>query len=122
MGNCLPQMHELYDMVEEGSSILKSPDKPLEEFGKLLDRAWQNKRSLSNIISNKKIDDVYKAAIKAGAYGGKILGAGGGGFILFFVKPQDQKKLKNVLNKLIHVPFSFENSGSKVVIYQPNGF
>jgi D-glycero-alpha-D-manno-heptose-7-phosphate kinase len=122
MGNCLPQMHELYDMVEEGSSILKSPDKPLEEFGKLLDRAWQNKRSLSNIISNKKIDDIYKAAIKAGAYGGKILGAGGGGFILFFVKPQDQKKLKNVLNKLIHVPFSFENTGSKIVVYQPNGF
>ena len=74
------------------------------------------------MISNTKIDDLYKAAINAGAIGGKILGAGGGGFVLFFVKPQDQKKVKNVLKSLTHVPFSFENTGSKVVVYQPNGF
>ena len=122
MGNCFSQMHELYDMAEEGSSILTRQDIPLEEFGKLLDRAWHNKKTLSNMISNTKIDDLYKAAINAGAIGGKILGAGGGGFVLFFVKPQDQKKVKNVLKSLTHVPFSFENTGSKVVVYQPNGF
>jgi D-glycero-alpha-D-manno-heptose-7-phosphate kinase len=122
MENCEPQMHEIHDMVEEGSSILRTPKKPLEEFGTLLDRAWNSKRSLSNRVSNTKIDDIYQAAIKAGAYGGKLLGAGGGGFILFFVKPQDQTRVKNVLSKLVHVPFSFENSGSKVVVYQPNGF
>jgi len=122
MGNCFSQMQELYEMTKEGSSILTRQDIPLEEFGKLLHRAWLNKRTLSNMITNTKIDDLYKVAINAGAIGGKLLGAGGGGFLLFFVKPQDQKKVKNVLNKLTHVPFSFENTGSKVVLYQPNGF
>ena len=122
MGNCFSQMHELYDMAEEGSSIITNKNIPLEEFGKLLDRAWQNKRTLSNMISNANIDDLYNVAIKAGAIGGKILGAGGGGFVLFFVKPQDQKKVKNALKNLTHVPFSFENGGSKIVVYQPNGF
>ena len=121
MGNCFSQMQEIYDMTKEGSSILTRQDIPLEEFGKLLDRAWHNKRTLSNMITNTKIDDLYQAAINAGAIGGKLLGAGGGGFVLFFVKPQDQMKVKNVLNTLTHVPFSFENTGSKVVVYQPNG-
>ena len=121
MENCSSQMHELHDMVEEGSSILVNSNIPLEEFGRLLDKAWHNKRSLSAMITNNKIDNLYKTAIKAGAIGGKVLGAGGGGFVLFFVKPQDQKKVKNVLKKFTHVPFSFENTGSKVVVYQPNG-
>ena len=122
MGNCFSQMQELYEMTKEGSSILTRQDTPLEEFGKLLDRAWRNKKTLSNMISNTEIDDLYKVAINAGAIGGKLLGAGGGGFVLFFVKPQDQKNVKNALNKLTHVPFSFEDIGSKVVVYQPNGF
>ena len=122
MKNCSTQMNEIYDMVKEGSSILSNPNTPLEEFGKLLNKAWKNKKSLSHLVTNSKIDELYNAAILAGAVGGKILGAGGGGFVLFFVKPQDQKKVKNALNKLIHVPFSFENTGSKIVVYQPNGF
>ena len=122
MGNCFSQMQELYEMAEEGSSILTRPNIPLEDFGKLLDRAWHNKKTLSNMITNTQIDDLYKAAINAGAIGGKILGAGAGGFVLFFVKPQDQKKVKDTLKKLTHVPFNFENTGSKIVVYQPNGF
>ena len=122
MGNCFSQMKELYEMAEEGSSILTRPNIPLEEFGKLLDKAWHNKRSLSAMITNNEIDNLYKTAIKAGAIGGKVLGAGGGGFILFFVKPGDQKKVKNALSKLTHVPFNFENTGSKIVVNQPNGF
>ena len=121
MRNCESQMHEIYDMVEEGSSILRNTKIPIEQFGILLDRAWKAKRSLSKTVSNSKIDDLYTKAMEAGAYGGKILGAGGGGFILFFVNPQDQNQVKNALSKLIHVPFAFENTGSKVVIYQPNG-
>ena len=74
------------------------------------------------MITNTKIDDLYNAAIKAGALGGKVLGAGGGGFVLFFVKPEHQKKVKTALSSLTHVPFTFENTGSKVVVYQPNGF
>jgi D-glycero-alpha-D-manno-heptose-7-phosphate kinase len=65
---------------------------------------------------------MYDTAIKAGATGGKILGAGGGGFVLFFVKPENQDKVKAALSSLTFVPFEFENTGSKVVLYQPNGF
>ena len=120
--NCSSQMHELHDMVDEGSKILSNVNIPLEEFGKMLDRTWRNKRSLSNMITNTKIDDIYNAAIKAGALGGKILGAGGGGFVLFFVKPEHQEKVKKALSNFTYVPFKFENTGSKVVVYQPNGF
>jgi D-glycero-alpha-D-manno-heptose-7-phosphate kinase len=74
------------------------------------------------MITNTKIDDLYNTAIKAGALGGKILGAGGGGFVLFFVKPEHQEKVKTALSSLTLVPFKFENTGSKVVVYQPNGF
>ena len=119
--NCSTQLHELYDMVEEGSRILIDQNTPLEEFGKLLNRAWQNKRSLSSKISNTQIDECYSLAMKAGAIGGKILGAGGGGFILFFVKPENQSKVKAALKNLTLVPFKFENTGSKVIVNQPNG-
>ena len=122
MENFSSQMHELHDMVDEGSKILSNANIPLEEFGKLLDRTWRNKRSLSNMITNTEIDDLYNAAIKAGALGGKILGAGGGGFVLFFVKPEHREKVKTALSNFTYVPFKFENTGSKVVVYQPNGF
>ena len=122
MKNCHSQMNELYDMAGEGSAILENVNTPLEEFGKLLHRAWKNKRSLSNKVTNAKIDELFNKAIRAGAIGGKLLGAGGGGFILFFVKPENQEKVKTALAKLTFVPFKFENTGSKVVLYQPDGF
>ena len=120
--NCYSQMNELYDMVGEGSSILSNVNTSINDFGKLLHQAWENKRSLSNKVTNTKIDELYNAAIKAGATGGKVLGAGGGGFVLFFVKPENQDKVKKALPSLTFVPFEFENTGSKVVLYQPNGF
>jgi len=122
MKKCHSQMHELRDMVDEASSILGNLNTPLEEFGKLLNKAWENKRSLSDKVTNTHIDELYSAAIKAGALGGKILGAGGGGFILFFAKPENQDRVKAALAGLTYVPFKFENTGSKVVLYQPNGF
>ena len=121
MKNCSTQMNEIYDMVKEGSSILSNPNTPLEEFGKLLNKAWKNKKSLSHLVTNSKIDELYNAAILAGAVGGKILGAGGGGFVLFFVKPENQENVKKVLSNLTFVPFKFANTGSRVVVYQPNG-
>jgi len=122
MKKCHSQMHELRDMVDEASSIMGNPNTPLEEFGKLLNKSWENKRSLSDKVTNIQIDELYSTAIKAGALGGKILGAGGGGFILFFAKPENQDRVKAVLSNLTFVPFKFENTGSKVVLYQPNGF
>ena len=120
--NCFSQMNEIQDMVDEGASILNNVNIPLEEFGKLMDRAWKNKRVLSSKVTNKRIDELYDTAIKSGATGGKVLGAGGGGFILFFVKPEEQNRVKLALHNLTLVPFNFENTGSKVVLYQPNGF
>ena len=122
MENCLPQMHELNDITQEGSSILTNSNIPIENFGSLLEQSWKIKKTLSTMISSFKIDDMYQGAKNAGAIGGKILGAGGGGFVLFFVKPKDHDKVKKVLKSLTYVPFSFENTGSKVVLYQPNGF
>jgi D-glycero-alpha-D-manno-heptose-7-phosphate kinase len=119
--NCSYQMKELYDMVDEGVSILNNVNTPINEFGKLLHQAWVNKRSLSNKVTNSEIDELYNLAVRAGATGGKVLGAGGGGFILFFVKPENQNRVKKALSKLTFVPFKFEDTGSKVVLYQPNG-
>jgi D-glycero-alpha-D-manno-heptose-7-phosphate kinase len=122
ISNKYAQLKHMHAMVDEGLSILGNENTSLDEFGKLLDQAWHYKRSLSERVSNSAIDDIYTAAIKAGALGGKILGAGGGGFLLIFARPEDQPKVREALHGLIHVPFKFEGGGSNVVLYQPNGF
>ena len=108
-------------MVDEALSILNDANESIDSFGKLLDASWQYKRSLSDRVSTPEIDSIYQAAMDAGAIGGKILGAGGGGFLLLFAKPERHAAIRDRLNKLIHVPFDFEDSGSRVVLYQPNG-
>jgi D-glycero-alpha-D-manno-heptose-7-phosphate kinase len=108
-------------MVDEALSILQNTNESIDSFGKLLDSSWQYKRNLSDRVSTPEIDSIYQAAMDAGAIGGKILGAGGGGFLLIFAKPERQAAIRDRLNKLIHVPFDFEDSGSRVVLYQPNG-
>lgn len=115
------ELNKMKNMVEEALNILQGPENTFEDFGKLLDESWKYKRSLSNKVSTPAIDQIYAAAIKAGATGGKILGAGGGGFMLLFVKPELQDKVREDLKDLIYVPFNFENSGSRIVMYQPNG-
>jgi D-glycero-alpha-D-manno-heptose-7-phosphate kinase len=108
-------------MVDEAIALLQDGREPIESFGKLLDASWKYKRSLSDRVSTPEIDDIYAAAIEAGAIGGKILGAGGGGFLLLFAKPENHNAIRERLSKLIHVPFDFDDSGSRVVLYQPNG-
>ena len=108
-------------MVDEAISILQSTNESIDSFGKLLDTSWQYKRSLSDRVSTPEIDSIYQTAIDTGATGGKILGAGGGGFILIFAKPELHGLIQDKLKKLIYVPFDFEDSGSRVVLYQPNG-
>lgn len=115
------EMQKIDEIAKEALNILQG-NSSLQEIGKLLDESWRYKRSLSDKISNESIDAIYQAALDAGAVGGKILGAGGGGFMLFFVKPELQPKVREALSNLIHVPFRFENTGSKVVLYQPQGF
>ena len=108
----------MQQMVEEAVSILNS-NHSIIEFGKMLHEAWILKRSLSEKISTSHIDQIYEAAREAGAVGGKLLGAGGGGFMLLFAKPEEQPLIKQRLHKLLQVPFKFGAQGSKIVVYEP---
>lgn len=115
------ELNKMHAMVDEAISILENLDTPIDQFGKMLHTSWQYKKSLSNKISTPEIDKIYEVALAAGATGGKILGAGGGGFLLVFAKPEKQVAVRQSLHKLVHVPFNFEYSGSRIVLYQPNG-
>lgn len=110
------ELKTMFDMVDHALGILTGRW-DLADFGKLLHESWQLKRSLTDKISNPQIDEIYTAAREAGALGGKLLGAGGGGFILFFAKPEDQPRIKERLKGLLHVPFRFENGGSQIIFY-----
>ena len=104
------------DAVDEGLGILNS-HQDICAFGELLHWAWGVKKSLSLKITSPDVDWMYEAALAGGAIGGKLLGAGGGGFMLLFVAPEYQSKVKEVLNKLTHVPFKFESQGSQIIFY-----
>lgn len=119
--NRVTELKRMGEMVDEAIRILQSPETPIDEFGKLLDETWRYKRGLSDKVSTREIDQIYEEALQAGATGGKILGAGGGGFLLLSVRPELQRKVRSRLARLINVPFRFENSGSRVVLYQPDG-
>jgi D-glycero-alpha-D-manno-heptose-7-phosphate kinase len=109
-------LQRMMDMVVEAEDILKNNNRDLQQFGWMLQEAWEYKKSLSSIVSTSAIDEIYNKAITAGALGGKILGAGGGGFILFFVPPEKQSAVRNSLAELVEVPFSFEQEGCSVVL------
>ncbi|MFV2055342.1 MAG: kinase [Thiohalomonadales bacterium] len=108
-------------MVFDALTILQDVDVGIEAFGELLGETWQIKRTLSDKVTNSTIDAIYAKAKKAGAIGGKLIGAGGGGFLMLFVNPKKQMAVRQELNNLIHVPIHFEDSGTKIVLYQPNG-
>jgi len=110
------ELKTMLGMIDESIKILRG--KNIEDFGKLLDEAWKLKRSLSSKITTPFIDEIYEAGKMAGALGGKLLGAGGGGFILFFTPPEYREKVKKELRKLLYIPFNFENEGSKVIYEQ----
>jgi D-glycero-alpha-D-manno-heptose-7-phosphate kinase len=106
-------------MVQEGLDVLSSAG-PIEDFGRLLHEAWMLKKSLASKVSLPKIDEIYDAARKAGAIGGKVLGAGGGGFVLLFVPPEKQAALGERLKDLLFVPFKMESHGSQIIYYAPD--
>ena len=103
----------IYEQVLEGEKLLNSGK--IDEFGKLLHHAWTKKKKLSKSISNNKIDELYNYAIKNGALGGKLLGAGGGGFLLMYMKNEHRKNFFKNNRKLINVPFNFTSEGSQVI-------
>lgn len=105
-------------LVKEGLAVLSS-NQDLTAFGELLHEAWKVKRSLSDKVSNSEVDTIYQRAIDAGAIGGKLTGAGGGGFMLLFVPPDRHSAVREALNHLIYVPFKFEFSGSQIIFFDP---
>ena len=106
------------DLVDEALAALQS-ERDLDPFGELLHEAWLAKRGLSREVSNLEVDEIYQAALAAGALGGKLLGAGGGGFLLLFARPDRHEGIKQRLDRLIHVPFHFESGGSQIIFFDP---
>ncbi len=117
MGDKTAEMKAMRAMVDDGEKILASTGS-LRDFGRLLDEAWQRKRSLSSKIAPTLVNEMYDAARKAGADGGKLLGAGGGGFMLLFVQPEKRVAVLRSLEKLLPVPFKFERGGTQLVLYE----
>jgi D-glycero-alpha-D-manno-heptose-7-phosphate kinase len=116
----IPNLDKMKHLVDVAYDILINPDRSLNEFGELLNHTWELKKSLSSKVSNKNIDNMYEKAIKAGALGGKLLGAGGGGFMAFYVTKDKQDSVKDALKDYLHIPFNFDFEGSKIVVYEPN--
>lgn len=114
------EMKSMMGLLEEALAVLNGREESMDDFGKLLHEGWKIKRNLSTSISNSLIDEIYCRGIDAGAIGGKLLGAGGGGFMLFYARPENREKVKAALNQLLYVPVTFENLGSQIVYYAPN--
>lgn len=118
----LARLREMYSLVDKAEQILEDHHSDLDEFGRLLDYTWQLKRQTGKAVSTSNIDELYKKGIQAGALGGKLLGAGGGGFLLFYVTPENQERLKQAMSDLLYIPFQFENGGTRVVYYSPEDY
>ena len=112
------QLDEILAIVDEAQDVLENSERDLDDFGRLLDKTWQLKRQLSNEVTTSKIDELYQVGIEAGALGGKLLGAGGGGFLLFYVPQKKQRAVRRAL-KLMEVPFEFEDEGTRVIYFAP---
>jgi len=110
---------EMRGLVEDAYNILTKSRNGFVDFARLLDETWRLKKNLSKDISNDRIDEMYETARKHGALGGKLLGAGGGGFVVFYVEPENQQSVKKALEGYLHIPFKFDFSGSEIIVYKP---
>ncbi|MFR3786118.1 MAG: kinase [Agathobaculum desmolans] len=116
------RLKEMYQLVEEAERVLTNKQTDLDEFGRLLDHTWKLKRQTGAAVSTDSIDELYSRGRKSGAIGGKLLGAGGGGFLLFYVDPEYQNAVKKAMDGLLYIPFQFENSGTQVIHYTPEDY
>lgn len=115
--NKITELQEMCQLVDDAEKILSDSLCDLDEFGRLLDYTWQLKKATGHNVSTDNIDEWYRLAINAGALGGKLLGAGGGGFLLFYVPEEKQEAVKEALKGLLLIPFSFEDGGTRVIYY-----
>ena len=120
--NKTAQMKEMIQLVDAGEAILTDRHGDLDEFGRLLDYAWQLKRGISRKVSTDMLDHIYHKAKEAGALGGKLLGAGGGGFFIFYTPQEKQDAVKTALKDLLYIPFQFEDAGTQILYYQPENY
>lgn len=118
----IAQLKEMHSLVDEAESILTDKDTNLDEFGYLLDHTWNLKRKTGSSVSTDNIDALYERGIKAGALGGKLLGAGGGGFIVFYVQEEKRESVMAAMSDLLYIPFEFENGGTRVIHYTPETY
>lgn len=115
----IKQLQEMYRLVDDAEAVLEDKHADLDDFGRLLDVTWKLKRQTGGAITTNSIDVLYEKGIAAGALGGKLLGAGGGGFLVFYVQPEKKNTVMEAMNDLLYVPFKFEDGGSRVVHYSP---
>lgn len=108
-------LQKMYELVDQAEQILTDSSKELDDFGRLLDQTWKMKRETGKYVSTESIDCLYEKGIEAGALGGKLLGAGSGGFLIFYVPPEKQESVKRALKDLMYIPFNFENGGSRII-------
>lgn len=113
---------EMLELVDDAEGVLTNKKRDLDDFGRLLDRTWKLKRQTGSAVSTSNIDALYRKGIEAGALGGKLLGAGGGGFLVFYVQPEKREALKAAMHDLLYVPFHFEDGGSRVLYYAPEDY
>jgi D-glycero-alpha-D-manno-heptose-7-phosphate kinase len=111
------EIEAIQELCEQALELITDPQSSLDEFGKLLDDQWKLKRSLTKLVTSEQIDKIYATGISSGALGGKLLGAGGGGFLLFYAPPDRHEKIKKALGDKMFVPFRFESTGSKIIYY-----
>ena len=116
------QLQEMYALVDDAEAVLEDKHCDLDDFGRLLDKTWRLKRQTGGAITTNSIDEVYEKGLSAGALGGKLLGAGGGGFIVFYVTPEKRSAVMEAMKDLLYVPFRFEDGGTQVIHYTPEAF
>lgn len=116
------KLKQMYDLVNEAESILTNSERDIDDFGRLLDTTWKLKKGTGGSVSTDHIDYLYQKGIASGALGGKLLGAGGGGFLVFYVKKEKQQAIREAMKDLMYIPFKFENGGTRVIHYSPEEY
>lgn len=115
-------LKQMYDLVDDAEQVLVDKTRDLDEFGRLLDTTWKLKRQTGGYVSTNNIDVLYSKGIEAGALGGKLLGAGGGGFLVFYAQSEKQEMVKKAMSDLMYIPFEFEDGGTRVIHYTPETY
>lgn len=118
----IKQLQQMYELVDEAEVVLEDKHSDLDDFGRLLEKTWRLKRQTGGAITTNSIDALYEKGIAAGALGGKLLGAGGGGFLVFYVQPEKRETVMEAMKDLLYVPFRFEDGGTRVIHYTPETY